>query len=587
VRADPASNGLGRKRAVREPSGEGKAPESQQAGFVPGSALDRPLAGRVRVRGLRPERPLGGVGRRRSGAALRDLRGRGWRQPRGARRQRTDRDRARDARRRRLGRRVHPARDGARPAAHLPARGRQGPLRDAGLERDAAHDADRARLALRGWQRGRRRGRGPGQGPPRSVRGGWRADPLQRRVLAPHRARRSGHRGSRRPAHHRRRAGRPAGAAGGSGGHRDHDLRLLRQQVRLPAARRHGQLRAQAPRARDYRAAHLPGDAARAVRAGVGGHAAARVRRARLPLDHDGAGDPRHGAALHERASGAGRRRTSRSARRSSLLEDPGPLPASLALVQTPATLPRSFTNPAAAGRTRQTQRWPAASCVIRWLRLFNRRPGSPGAGQAGRAGYANGLGQAFCTRGRDEFSGQTLVGERAWPLLPKITTPTRPHRPRGRRAAVRQRLRPPEAARLQNGTSDRNYPIARACWAGATLRPLRRDDQRAGDLRWDWIATAASARPTGCSASARCTGLRTASRVDDSTATTWSSAPAREPHRDYVPFYHYVVPFLGGLSDPGRLRGGSALQSTTSRRTAEAGHEDAHLPSTRTTGST
>jgi hypothetical protein len=229
---------------------------------------------------------------------------------------------------------------------------------------------------------------------------------------------------------------------------------------------------------------------------------------------------------------------------------------------------------------------------VIRWLGQFHRRMwlAAPAAIATARA-YADGFGQALCVRGTDPIFAQPYWSwwnrgtARYFPQkhpLPSLDHAGRAFL-RSQLAGERNRL----AERLQNGTSDGDYPIAVGALGWGHPYGVSYGGMTGGNeiFCWDGVTTAASASIQGLQMYRALHRMHTDRQPnalydldgEPSTVERWLTENGA---RDYVPFYHYIVPFLGGsYPDPFGFRNAPRFQSDhVAASGLQPGYEGAHL---------
>ncbi|NOT29921.1 MAG: hypothetical protein HOP15_05665 [Planctomycetes bacterium] len=236
-------------------------------------------------------------------------------------------------------------------------------------------------------------------------------------------------------------------------------------------------------------------------------------------------------------------------------------LPANLVLIQ-------DFDDPYLGSYVSAGQRWvwdlvePMANGklhVMRWLSQFHRRLWiASGAGSGFAGNYADGVGNAFCVRGTDPIFGHDYWSwwnkgtARFFPQ--KYQLPSLDHVGLGglRNQLYNQLGQIRE--RLLNGTSDGNYPIASGVLGWGHPYGVSYGGMTSGNeiFCWDGITTAASASYFGLHMfralhrmhSDRQPNVLIDADGEPSTVERWWRENGA---LDYVPFAHYVVPFLGG----------------------------------------
>ena len=236
-------------------------------------------------------------------------------------------------------------------------------------------------------------------------------------------------------------------------------------------------------------------------------------------------------------------------------------LPAELGFLQ-------DFDDPFVGGFTASGNRWtwdlvePLAAGklhVIRWLGQFHRRLRIATANGLGVArSYADGLGQGFCVRGTDSIfarpywswwnrgTARFFPQKYQLPSLDHVGLQFLRNQLSGQRAHI--------ADRLLNGTSDGDYPIASSAMGWCHPYGVSYGGMTSGQeiYCWDGIATACAASTEGLQMyralhrmhSDRQPNVLYDADGEPSTVERWLR---ENGDRDYVPFYHYVVPFLGG----------------------------------------
>jgi hypothetical protein len=229
---------------------------------------------------------------------------------------------------------------------------------------------------------------------------------------------------------------------------------------------------------------------------------------------------------------------------------------------------------------------------VIRWLGQFHRRLwlfGPSGGNSVGA--YANGMGQAFCARGRDPVYGHEYWSwwnkgtSRYFPQkyqLPKLDHVGR-QTLRNQLANTKNHL----TTRLRDGSSDGDYPIASGVLGWGHPYGVSYGGMTSGEeiFCWDGVRTAAAASVDGLQmyrALHRMHSNRQPNVLYDvdgepTSVERWlrgSGAGA------YVPFYHYIVPFLGGsYPDPFGFAAAPRFQiNHVASAGLKPGYEGAHL---------
>jgi len=229
---------------------------------------------------------------------------------------------------------------------------------------------------------------------------------------------------------------------------------------------------------------------------------------------------------------------------------------------------------------------------VIRWLGQFHRRLWLAKGADVGRGrSYANGVGQAFCVRGTDSLSGHDYWSwwnkgtARYFPQ--KYLMPSLDHVGlsglRGQLYGETQHL----SNHLLTGSGDGDYPVASGVLGWGHPYGVSYGGMTSGNeiFCWDGVSTAAAASSDGYhgyTALHRMHTDRQPNALFD--ADGEPSSVERWFHEngayDYVPFYHYVVPFLGGsYPDPFGFANAPRFQINYVQANALApSYESAHL---------
>lgn len=229
---------------------------------------------------------------------------------------------------------------------------------------------------------------------------------------------------------------------------------------------------------------------------------------------------------------------------------------------------------------------------VIRWLGQFHRRLWIASATDMGVArSYANGVGQGFCVRGTD-----TIFARPYWSWWNKGTARFFPQRyllpslDHVGLAFLRNQLfgeRAHVAERLLNGTSDGNYPIAAGVLGWSHPYGVSYGGMTSGNeiFCWDGIATAAAASVEGMQLYRGLHRMHTDRQPNvlydaDGEPTSVERWVRENGALDYVPFYHYVVPFQGGsYPDPFGYAAAPRFQTNYVQANAlQPGYQEAHL---------
>jgi hypothetical protein len=229
---------------------------------------------------------------------------------------------------------------------------------------------------------------------------------------------------------------------------------------------------------------------------------------------------------------------------------------------------------------------------VIRWLGQFHRRLWIASTADALYAdAYADGIGQGFCVRGTDLFTGRDF-----WSWWNKGTAryfPQKYQLPALEHvglASLRTQLFNELnhlSERLLNGTSDGNYPIASGVLGWGHPYGVSYGGMTSGNeiFCWDGVTTAASASYHGLQAFRAVHRMHTDRQPNalydlDGEPTSVERWLRENVNQDYVPFYHYIVPFLGGsFPDPFGFAAAPRFQiNHVSASGLKPGYEDTHL---------
>lgn len=228
---------------------------------------------------------------------------------------------------------------------------------------------------------------------------------------------------------------------------------------------------------------------------------------------------------------------------------------------------------------------------VMRWLGQFHRRLWLSGSEAGFASAYSTGNGVGFCQRGTDSFSGRDYWSwwnrgtARYFPQ--KYLMPSLDHAGlqniRGQLFAENTHL----TERLLNGTSDGNYPIASGVLGWGHPYGVSYGGMTSGSeiFCWDGITTAASASAHGILMHRALHRMHSDRQpnvlVDlDGEPTSVERWLVENGAQDYVPFYHYIVPFLGGsYPDPFGFAQAPRFQiNHVAANSLAADYEGAHL---------
>lgn len=229
---------------------------------------------------------------------------------------------------------------------------------------------------------------------------------------------------------------------------------------------------------------------------------------------------------------------------------------------------------------------------VIRWLGQFHRRlwianPAETALAQA----TADGMGQGFCTRGTDPFSGADYWSwwnkgtARYFPQ--KYQLPALDHVGLGFLRAQLQGERNHLAERLLNGTNDGNYPIPSGVLGWGHPYGVSYGGMTSGNeiFCWDGITTAAAASYHGLQMYRALHRMHTDRQPNvlydvDGEPTSVERWLVENGNQDYVPFYHYIYPFLGGsYPDPFGFAAAPRFQiNYVTANGLSPGYEEAHF---------
>ncbi len=229
---------------------------------------------------------------------------------------------------------------------------------------------------------------------------------------------------------------------------------------------------------------------------------------------------------------------------------------------------------------------------VIRWLGQFHRRLWIAASADAGLArAYADGQGQGFCVRGTELFSGADYWSwwnkgtARYFPQ--KYQLPALDHVGRAYLRTQHFNEWTHLAERLQNGTNDGNYPIASGVLGWGHPYGVSYGGMTSGNeiFCWDGVSTAASASYHGLQSYRAVHRMHTERQPNvlydvDGEPTSVERWLRENGNADYVPFSHYIVPFLGGsYPDPFGFAAAPRFQiNHVSANNLKPGYEDAHL---------
>ncbi len=229
---------------------------------------------------------------------------------------------------------------------------------------------------------------------------------------------------------------------------------------------------------------------------------------------------------------------------------------------------------------------------VLRWLGQFHRRLWIAAGSDVGLArNYANGVGNAFCVRGTDPVFGHAYWSwwnkgtARYFPQ--KYQLPALDHVGlqglRGQLNGELIHLR----ERLLNGTNDGNYPIAAGVLGWGHPYGVSYGGMTSGNeiFCWDGITTAAAASYHGLHMFRALHRMHTDRQPNvlydaDGAPSTVERWWRENGQLDYVPFYHYIVPFLGGsYPDPFGFANAPRFQiQHVQANSLRPGYEDSHL---------
>lgn len=228
---------------------------------------------------------------------------------------------------------------------------------------------------------------------------------------------------------------------------------------------------------------------------------------------------------------------------------------------------------------------------VVRWLGQFHRRLWLGGGVSGFANAYADGIGQGFCVRGADAIFGVPYWSwwnkgtARYFPQ--KFVLPALEHVGLG---SIRSQLYGEMdhlRTRLLNGTSDGNYPIASAVLGWGHPYGVSYGGMTSGNeiFCWDGVSTAASASIHGMQMFRALHRMHTERQPNalydgDGEPSTVERWLRENGALDYVPFYFFVVPQLGGnFPDPFGFAAAPRFQSDyVAANGLKPGYEDAHL---------
>jgi hypothetical protein len=203
----------------------------------------------------------------------------------------------------------------------------------------------------------------------------------------------------------------------------------------------------------------------------------------------------------------------------------------------------------------------------------------------------ADGLGQGFCARGTDPFSGADYWSwwnkgtARYFPQ--KYQLPALDHVGLAYLRSQLQGERNHLAERLLNGTNDGNYPIASSVLGWGHPYGVSYGGMTSGSeiFMYDGVAAAASAATIGFQKYAALHRMQTDRQPSvlydlDGEPTSVERWLVENGDRDYVPFYCYLTPFLtGSYPDPFGFRQAPRFQSDYVAANGLApGYESAHF---------
>ena len=203
----------------------------------------------------------------------------------------------------------------------------------------------------------------------------------------------------------------------------------------------------------------------------------------------------------------------------------------------------------------------------------------------------ADGLGQGFCARGTDPFSGADYWSwwnkgtARYFPQ--KYQLPALDHVGLAYLRTQLQNERNHLAERLGNGTNDGNYPIASSVLGWGHPYGVSYGGMTSGNeiFCWDGITTAAAASYQGLQSYRAVHRMHTDRQPNvlydiDGEPTSVERWLRENGNQDYVPFYHYIYPFLGGsYPDPFGFAAAPRFQiNYVSANNLKPGYEEAHL---------
>jgi hypothetical protein len=211
---------------------------------------------------------------------------------------------------------------------------------------------------------------------------------------------------------------------------------------------------------------------------------------------------------------------------------------------------------------------------VMRWMGQFHRRLWLTSAVDQGTAvNYAQEMGQAFCVRGTDPFTGDDL-----WSWWNKGTRRFFPQRYplpaldhvgigniRGALFSEQQHL----ANHLLNGTSDGDYPVDASVMGWGHPYGVSYGGMTSGEeiFCWDGMRAAACGSYYGYRLYTALHRMHTDRMPNalydlDGEPTSVERWLVENGSRDYVPFYHFIVPFLSSsYPDPFGFRNAPKFQ--------------------------
>lgn len=228
---------------------------------------------------------------------------------------------------------------------------------------------------------------------------------------------------------------------------------------------------------------------------------------------------------------------------------------------------------------------------VMRWQGQFHRRLWLESFAHGKARFYANGVGQAFCVRGQDAFFGADYwswwnKGTRRF-FPQRFQLPSLDHlglsNVRGQLSNTHNWL----DGHLRNGTSDGDYPVQSGVLGWGHPYGVSYGGMTSGEeiFCWDGVATAACAGRYGYrmyTALHRMHTDRMPNALFDadgqpSSVERWL---VENGERDYVPFYHFITPFLtSSYPDPFGFRNAPKFQiNHVAANGLAAPYEGAHM---------